>query len=75
VISRWYVLSGRVEGETVLEPAENGVVDNIHGCAHNQNVAKANVENDLRGQTGVRAAKDDCERVLAAHQLAASEAF
>lgn len=55
----------------VFERSEDRVVDHMPGCAHHEGVAEAEVENDLRGQTGVRAPEDDREGVLGVHQRAA----
>lgn len=56
--------------DAVFERAENGVINNMSGGTHDENVTKADVENDLRRKPGVRAAEDDCERILGVHQFA-----
>lgn len=43
--------------DCVLERAENRVVDHVPGCAHHEDVAEADVEDDLCGESGVRAPK------------------
>jgi hypothetical protein len=43
------------------------------GRSYDEGIAEAEVEDDLRGKAGVRAAKDDREGVLGVHQFAAPE--
>lgn len=50
--------------DAVLEGAKHGVVDDLAGSADHEGVSQAEIENDLCGEPGVRAAEDHRERML-----------
>ena len=56
------------DADAVFERAEHGVVDHLAGGADHEGVPEAEVEDDLSGQPGIRAAEDHRERVLVLHE-------
>ena len=60
--------SGTESCRRELNAADLGRCDDVAGDSNDEEVAEALVEDQFRGDAGIRTTEDDCERLLSRHQ-------
>ncbi len=60
------------DGDRVLQARHDGLADHLSGVAHHEEVTEAEVEDDLRGEAGVRAAEQRRDGVLGRGEVLAA---
>ena len=60
--------SGTESGRRELNAAYLGRCDDVAGDSNDEEVAEALVEDQFRGDAGIRTTEDDCERLLSRDQ-------